>query len=188
MIWITFPYSGRRSDLLPDFARGHRADDADGFLQNPDYTEWVRAIGTGDPRDFDALRIGPGPHQPNGDFEYEPGTGRPGSPGPRPTHRILTPDPDPDVRGWESQGAGLTFDLEEPDAASVTSQNGGPVPLQKVFRGVTPGVDVGPYLSQFMLIGNRGLGDVHAIADGKIAYGSITIDQQVRVVASPPTT
>jgi len=231
--------------------------DADGFLQNPDdYTEWVRAIGTGDPRDFAALRIGPGPHQPNGDFQYNAATGRP----------VLTwaasyaPDPDPDVRGWESPGAGLTFDLEGPDAASVTmppapsidsqeliaemgevyqmafcrdvpfadwpassaindaraslgrlfwfradrgdrldgatdglvsslarrrilSQTGGAVPLQKVFRGVTPGVDVGPYLSQFMLIGNGGLGDVHAITDGKIAYGSITIDQRVRIVA-----
>ena len=28
--------------------------------------------------------------------------------------------------------------------------------LQNVFRGITPGDDIGPYLSQFLLIGNPG--------------------------------
>ena len=52
------------------------------------------------------------------------------------------------------------------------------------FRGLTPGDEVGPYLSQFLLIGNSGInpGDVSRnLADGKISYGSIRIDQRVRV-------
>ncbi|MBM7069346.1 vanadium-dependent haloperoxidase [Actibacterium sp. 188UL27-1] len=43
-----------------------------------------------------------------------------------------------------------------------------------VFRGSSPKTDIGPYLSQFMLIGN---GDP---ADGQIAFGSQTIDQRVK--------
>ena len=163
------------------------------------------------------------------------------------------------VRGWESQGAGLTFDLEGPDAQSVTmppapsldsqeliaemgevywmalcrdvpfadwdgnatidaardslkhlswfrgdrtmdltgitdrlpaalarrrilSENGvDSVPLAKLFRGVTPGEQIGPYLSQFLLVGNRGLDAAHVITDGFVAYGSIRVDQRVRV-------
>ncbi|MEM7214074.1 MAG: vanadium-dependent haloperoxidase [Pseudomonadota bacterium] len=51
---------------------------------------------------------------------------------------------------------------------------------QNVFRGSSPGVDQGPYLSQFMLIGNPDRGD--ATVDhtaGKIEYGAQVIDQRV---------
>lgn len=44
---------------------------------------------------------------------------------------------------------------------------------QTAFRGSSPGVEVGPYLSQFMCIGN---GDP---ADGTIGYGPQVIPQQV---------
>lgn len=44
---------------------------------------------------------------------------------------------------------------------------------QTVFRGSSPGVEVGPYLSQFLWIGN---GDV---AKGEIGYGIQCIDQRV---------
>lgn len=58
----------------------------------------------------------------------------------------------------------------------------GPQELNTVFRGVTRGDDVGPYLSQFLLAGNQPLGDdgVFSPKDGYIAYGSIRIDQRVR--------
>lgn len=47
--------------------------DGHGFLRDPeDYTEWVRSIGSGDPRDFRALRVGPGSFTPDGDFVYTP--------------------------------------------------------------------------------------------------------------------
>lgn len=51
---------------------------------------------------------------------------------------------------------------------------------QTVFRGSSPGVAVGPYLSQFMLIGSP-----HAcqpgIAHGNIHYGALQISQKVPV-------
>ncbi len=47
------------------------------------------------------------------------------------------------------------------------------------FRGSSPGVEQGPYLSQFMLIGNKSIAGDTAVGDGKIAYGVLTIDQKV---------
>ncbi|WP_053992899.1 vanadium-dependent haloperoxidase [Mangrovimonas sp. TPBH4] len=52
------------------------------------------------------------------------------------------------------------------------------------FRGITKGDDVGPYLSQFLLIGNNGISEDLKIEEGKIKYGAITIEQKVRT-ASP---
>jgi hypothetical protein len=67
----------------------------------------------------------------------------------------------------------------------ILSENGSDaVPLEKLFRGVTPGEQVGPYLSQFLLLGNTGInsGDTaHVLADGMIRYGAVRIDQRVRV-------
>ena len=57
-----------------------------------------------------------------------------------------------------------------------------------VFRGITPGDDIGPYISQFLLAGNE---SIHPMAskerdrsEGLITYGAINIDQRVRY-ASP---
>lgn len=250
----------RDADGSPTYAANFTKSlphDHQGFLLDPhDYTEWVRAIGSGDPRDFRRLRLGPGPFQPNGDFVYAGGGPQLGWAASYP------PDEEPDVRAWESQGAGLTFDLEGPDAQSVTmppcpsidsqeliaemaevywmalcrdrpfadwdsdpaiadaraslarlwwfrrdrtdrltgstdrlpsslarrrilSADGShAVPIDRVFRGVTPGEQVGPYLSQFLLVGNAGIhaGDsAHALEDGMIADGALRIDQRVRV-------
>jgi hypothetical protein len=55
--------------------------------------------------------------------------------------------------------------------------------LSTIFRGLGPGVNSGPYVSQYLLIGNTGLGS-KATADeakGLIRYGSITINQKSRV-------
>lgn len=52
---------------------------------------------------------------------------------------------------------------------------------QAIFRGVTPGERVGPYISQFLLIGNRHLQDRHDIDDGYIQYGAMRMDQRVRI-------
>ncbi|MBK8909643.1 MAG: bromoperoxidase [Rhodospirillales bacterium] len=52
---------------------------------------------------------------------------------------------------------------------------------QTVFRGHTPGDRVGPYLSQFMLMGNRHLGGVLTEEQGQLQYGSIRADMRVRV-------
>ncbi len=57
---------------------------------------------------------------------------------------------------------------------------GGSVTAQTLFRGSSPRVEVGPYLSQFMLIGNDQPGDP-GVAHGRIQYGALQIDQRVPV-------
>lgn len=54
----------------------------------------------------------------------------------------------------------------------------GKVTPDTVFRGSSPGVEKGPYLSQFMLIGNASVSG-ETVGDGKIAYGALSIDQKV---------
>jgi hypothetical protein len=229
--------------------------DRDGFLvDSTDYDQWVRSIESADPDDIERLRIGPGPFEPNGDLVFDK-NGKPK------LDWAATYDEKPNLRGWESQGAGATFDLEGPDAQSVTmppapsldsqelisemgevywmaltrdipfaswgdeptisaaasslarlwwfredrteSLNGrtdrlasaqarrrilsadgtDPVPLQQLFRGTTPGAQVGPYLSQFLLVGNRGVNPndrERPIDAGLISYGGIRISQKVR--------
>ena len=59
----------------------------------------------------------------------------------------------------------------------------GPITLDTAFRGITPGDRVGPYLSQFMLMGNTGVNKKdpeHTPAEGYITYGALRIDQRVR--------
>lgn len=54
---------------------------------------------------------------------------------------------------------------------------------QTAFRGSSPGVDKGPYLSQFLLIGNN-IGKGCDLRKGQIQYGALTIDQRVPVADS----
>ncbi len=249
-------FQNNKPSYVGNFTKGLPHDTA-GFLVDPnDYQAWVRAIDFGDPRDFKALRLGPGPFQANGDFQYVDPTNPDSSPILNWAHAYTEA---PQVRAWESQGAGLTYDLEGPDAQAVTmppcpsldsqeliaemgevywmalcrdipfanwgsdpkitdareslkrlwwfrrdktlqldgvtdnlsdslarrrilSESGvQPVSLEKLFRGVTPGEQVGPYLSQFLLIGNTGIDSAQSISDGMIAYGAIRADQRVRV-------
>ena len=54
---------------------------------------------------------------------------------------------------------------------------------RNLFRGVTPGDLKGPYLSQFLLIGNNGINGSdasNAMNPGRVAYGAVQIDQRVR--------
>ncbi|HEX6369156.1 MAG TPA: vanadium-dependent haloperoxidase [Longimicrobium sp.] len=76
-------------------------------------------------------------------------------------------------------------------AAAVTSLNtefpafGGttPVATANVFRGIYPGEQVGPYVSQYLLKGNvdqrKPAGQGRNAADGFISYGSRAIDQRL---------
>lgn len=52
-----------------------------------------------------------------------------------------------------------------------------------IFRGITPGVREGPYLSQFLLIGNQYLGssNIDDILDGNVRWGAQAISQKVRL-------
>ncbi|WP_373635105.1 vanadium-dependent haloperoxidase [Yoonia sp. SS1-5] len=55
---------------------------------------------------------------------------------------------------------------------------------QTIFRGSAPGVENGPYLSQFMVMGSRDQAGNHAEIDGYINYGALAIDQRV-LTATP---
>ena len=227
---------------IANFTKGLPHDVTSGIIvDSNDYQQFVRGIDSGDPRDFQDTPLGPpgqdGVECPTWQSSFA-------------QNEHLT------VRAWESQGAGLTFDLEGPDAQAVTmppaptldspelaaemievysmallrdlpvsllrnpcavntpppdprvntaiarlnasswiSSTGccqltpeerrrlrGPFNLQNVFRGITPGDDVGPYVSQFLLIGDTGLGGRPAgPGAGRIPYGSIRINQKVRV-------
>lgn len=57
----------------------------------------------------------------------------------------------------------------------------GKVDGQTAFRGSSPGVEVGPYLSQLMLLGNRGVAADRKVVEGLISYGPQEISQQVPV-------
>ncbi len=59
--------------------------------------------------------------------------------------------------------------------------SGGNLDGQTVFRGSSPRVEVGPYLSQFLLIGNVDRNVGGSVADGKITYGVLQIDQKVPI-------
>lgn len=59
----------------------------------------------------------------------------------------------------------------------------GVLDAQTVFRGSAPGVEVGPYLSQFMLMGNTDLNGGGMVAEGLINYGALQIDQRVPTAA-----
>ncbi len=56
---------------------------------------------------------------------------------------------------------------------------GGNITGQTAFRGSSPGVENGPYLSQFMLLGNKSVAGEGEITDGKISYGALSVDQKV---------
>ncbi|HEX8904663.1 MAG TPA: vanadium-dependent haloperoxidase [Longimicrobiaceae bacterium] len=76
-------------------------------------------------------------------------------------------------------------------AAAINSLNnefpqfGGttPVTAQNVFRGIYPGEQIGPYVSQFLVKGNvdqrKPAGQGRNAADGYISYGSRNIDQRL---------
>lgn len=205
----------------------------DGEIERPgDFAEFVRAIDTGNPNDFRRLPLGP---RDNAEWcsTIAKGNGNPVG-----------------VRGWESMGAGKAFDLEGPDAQSLTMppapkldsielqaemaevylmalardipfsawgttghnylkfaaaclnklpwfseppsvrdsrsevfRRRSPVSVVNLFRGVTPGADVGPYLSQFLIKGSTHIGNSDDTGElaGRIRYGAISIDQRVIV-------
>ncbi len=81
------------------------------------------------------------------------------------------------------------FARTQDDTASLTA----PLTTATVFRGSTPGALVGPYISQFLLIGSPGLAGAGAqpnagnfpgtgsgwdIRDGFVNYGTLAIDQR----------
>ncbi|MEM9935552.1 MAG: vanadium-dependent haloperoxidase, partial [Bacteroidota bacterium] len=90
---------------LMSFTKGLEHDPDTGLLvREDDYDAFMQGIETGDPNDFKSTPLGP-PINSEGNPTW---TSRKGI------------ERNVDVRAWESAGAGLTFDLEGPDAQAVT--------------------------------------------------------------------
>lgn len=60
----------------------------------------------------------------------------------------------------------------------------GEIDAQTLFRGTAVGVEIGPYLSQFLLIGTPGRAGRGDVSQGLIQYGAQTIDQRVPVAVT----
>ncbi|MEM6819125.1 MAG: vanadium-dependent haloperoxidase [Pseudomonadota bacterium] len=71
----------------------------------------------------------------------------------------------------------LPYPLDGSAGRARTNENG-QITRQTAFRGSSPGVDAGPYVSQLMLVGT--VGDP---SDGIVGYGAQQIDQRVPVAA-----
>lgn len=263
---------------LMSFTKGMPHNFDTGLLLNPVHFQYfVRAIDSGDPRDFRDTPLGP--------LGF---AGDTHSCAAKPEHwkSKKAKDHTATLRSWESQSAGLSYELEGPDAQAVTMPpaprlgseeltaeiaevyshallrdvplnalsagvieeeyacdfkeaipkngvsnkpildelgvekkdvesfleiteelkklswfNDNPLKLNEkeevrrckricptpssAFRGITEGDAVGPYLSQFLLIGNPGInGNDNGNGkpeDGFISYGAIRVDQRVRV-------
>lgn len=82
-----------------------------GLLIDPlNFEKFVSAIDSGDPRDFQDVELGP-TDCVEGDCRWLSTKAR---------QAQKNRGSEPNVRAWESQGAGNTFDLEGPDAQAVT--------------------------------------------------------------------
>ena len=98
-------------NYLASFTKGMRHCYATGLIQQPeDFQRFVKAVDTGDPRDFIDTPLGPDGFQLGQDNK---GVWRS-----QKAKQIA--ENGANVRAWESQGAGSTFELEGPDAQSVT--------------------------------------------------------------------
>jgi len=105
----------RRSDgkpsYLTSYTKGLRHSASDGLIEDPKhFQQFVRAIDSGEPRDFRDTPLG----------NARPHTGTPFVWRSKAANQPRFGDEPVGVRGWESQGAGRTFDLEGPDAQAVT--------------------------------------------------------------------
>ncbi|HEU0078956.1 MAG TPA: hypothetical protein VFQ76_14980, partial [Longimicrobiaceae bacterium] len=178
-------------------------------LGDPDpasYASLLRALESRDPADFEEIQLAPPPPSPlvgpiklttpqSGlAFDVE---------GPDAQELTMPPAPrfDSEVAAheagelyWMAVARDVYFGSYGSDpavAAAITSLNnefprfGGTVPVtaQNVFRGIYPGEQVGPYVSQFLLKGNTdprkpdGLG--RDANEGFISYGARVIDQRL---------
>ena len=105
--------SGKPSHIA-NFTKGLPHDVNTGLLKDPDdYQQFVRGIDSGDVRDFKDTPLGPKRDEARIPI-WESQIAKNEIPMPRNDGKPV------EVRAWESQGAGLTFDLQGPDAQSVT--------------------------------------------------------------------
>jgi hypothetical protein len=190
---INYPTVG----LIGSYSKGLRHDSL-GDPEPHSYSSLVRALESEDPGDFEEIILGPGGKkltnpQAGLAFHLE---------GPDPQELTIPPAPrfDSKVEAhemgelyWMAVARDVHFADYGTDTIiqqAVTSLNnefpmfGGttPVTTQNVFRGIFPGEQVGPYVSQFLWKGNadprKPDGQGRDADEGYITYGSQVIDQR----------
>jgi hypothetical protein len=72
----------------------------------------------------------------------------------------------------------ICYDITGKEGRKRKNINGA-ITANTAFRGSSPGVEHGPYLSQFMLLGNQSVTGEENVTDGMIQYGALRIDQRV---------
>jgi hypothetical protein len=188
--------------LIGNYSKGLRHDTF-GDPEPGSYTTLLRALQSEDPGDFEEITLGIIPTdatrlkltnpQAGLAFDIE---------GPDAQERTIPPAPrfDSEVAAhemgelyWMAVARDVPFTSYGSDpviTAAIASLNGefprfggtAPITAQNVFRGIYPGEQVGPYVSQFLVRGNvdprRQPGQGRNAADGFISYGSRTIDQR----------
>ncbi|MBE9059719.1 vanadium-dependent haloperoxidase [cf. Phormidesmis sp. LEGE 11477] len=96
---------GSQPSYLANYTKGLPHSEVDGLICNSDdYQLFVKGINSGDPDDFKATPLGPKGSTSEAAAEWK---------------SAYTQHHGVEVRAWESAGAGLTFDLEGPDAQAV---------------------------------------------------------------------
>jgi hypothetical protein len=72
----------------------------------------------------------------------------------------------------------IDYDITGADGRTRKNDNAN-ITGQTAFRGSSPGVEAGPYLSQFMLLGNKSVAGEDNVIKGIIQYGALSVDQRV---------
>ncbi|HEX6369157.1 MAG TPA: vanadium-dependent haloperoxidase [Longimicrobium sp.] len=193
--------------LIGSYSKGLRHD-ALGDPEPGSYSTMLRALQSEDPADFEEITLGVLPVDARRLKLTNPQSGLAFDiAGPDAQERTMPPAPrfDSAVTAheagelyWMAVARDVPFIDYASDpaiSAAITSLNGefpqfggtAPVAVQNVFRGIYPGEQVGPYVSQFLLKGNadpRKLDGQGRDADeGFISYGARTIDQRLRPAA-----
>jgi hypothetical protein len=174
--------------------------DALGDPDSASYATLLRALESRDPQDFEEIQLASSTAlkltNPQSGLAFDLA-------GPDAQERTMPPAPrfDSEVAAHEMgelYWMAVTRDLyfgsyatSPTMAAAINSLNnefaffGGTVPVtaQNVFRGIYPGEQVGPYVSQYLLKGNvdprKPAGQGRDATDGFISYGSRNIDQRL---------
>ncbi len=182
-----------------------------GETNRNDYRALVRAMTSGDPDHFEQLRLGRPDDglnlvNPQAGFAFDLEGPDARSLTIPPAPRIDSPENSAemgelywmallrDVHFSDYAAGNLPVDNAVADMNAFSDFRGpkdaGAVTPETLFRGFTPGDLTGPYVSQFLLVGNRDEdADVTpqlGYADGWIAYGTLKIDQRQKTAQGIP--
>jgi membrane-associated phospholipid phosphatase len=185
--------------LIGNYSKGLRHD-ALGDPEPGSYGTLLRALQSEDPADFEEITLGVLPAEsprlkltnPQAGLAFD-------IEGPDAQERTLPPAPrfDSEVAAHEmgelywmavardvpfaSYGSSAVISDAISSLVGEFPQFGGTVPVtvQNVFRGIYPGEQVGPYVSQFLLRGNVDPRKGLTADDGFISYGARVIDQRL---------